>query len=137
VQITNASDPLVIRKRFIKSTMGQKLTKIENFGKEILPEFHNTLSEIQTSNPKWSKKRIFDTLFEIGEKKHAPNNKISDKQFGQLFTSLLTKTNMEYSCYLAYGAGCVRGAYGSKVSGSDFFELVKPIAKVGKEEFIN
>jgi hypothetical protein len=115
--------------------MRQKLTKIEIFGKEILPEFHNTLTEIRTSNPKWSIKRIFEALFEIGEKKYAPNNKISDKQFGLLFTSLLTKTNMEYSCFLAYGAGCVRGSYGSKVSGSDFLELVKPIAKIGKEKF--
>jgi len=116
--------------------MRQKQTIIENFGREILPEFHKALSEIRTSNPKWSKKRIFETLFEIGEKKHAPNNKISDKQFGLLFTSLLAKTNMEYSCFLAYGAGCVRGAYGSKVSGSDFMELIKPIAKIGKEKFI-
>jgi hypothetical protein len=116
--------------------MRQKLTKIENLGKEIMPEFHKTLTEIWTSNPKWSKKRIFETLFEIGEKKYAPNNMVSDKQFGLLFNSLLTKTNMEYSCFLAYGAGCVRGAYGSKVSGSDFMELIKPIAKIGKEKFI-
>ena len=116
--------------------MTQKLTKIENFGKEILPEFHETLSEIRTNNPNWSKKRIFETLFELGEKKYAPSNKKSDKQFGLVFTSLLTKTNMEYSCFLAYGAGCVKGAYGSKVSGSDLLELIKPIARIGKEKFI-
>ena len=116
--------------------MRQKLTKVENFGKEILPEFHKTLSEIHTNNPKWSKKRIFERLFELGEKKYAPGNKISDKQFGPLFNSLLTKTNMEYSCFLAYGAGCVKGAYGSKVSGDVFFELIKPIARIGKEKFI-
>ena len=116
--------------------MKQKLKRIENFGKEILPEFHKTLSEIRTSNPKWSKKRIFETLFEIGETKYAPNNKIADREFRLLFTSFLTKTNMEYSCFLAYGAGCVRGSYGPKVSGNDFFELVESIAKIGKEKFI-
>ena len=116
--------------------MREKLTKMENFGKEILPEFYNTLSEIRANNPKWSKKRIFEKLFELGEKKYAPSNKISDKQFGLLFTSLLTKTNMEYSCFLAYGAGCVKGVYGSRVSGDDFFELIRPIARIGKEKFI-
>ena len=49
--------------------MREKLTKIENIGKEILPEFYNTLAEIRANNPKWSKKRIFEKLFELGEKK--------------------------------------------------------------------
>jgi hypothetical protein len=43
---------------------------------------------------------------------------------------------MEYSCFLAYGAGCVKGAYGSQVSGDVFSELIKPIARIGKEKFI-
>ena len=115
--------------------MRQIVTDIESFAIEILPEFHKTVTEIQTSNPKWSKKRIFETLFEIGEEKYNPDYKVSDKQFGLRFTRLINKTNMEYSCFLAYGAGCIRGMHGSKVSGSHFLELIKPLAQIGKEKF--
>jgi len=51
--------------------MKNKLKEIEMFGMIILPEYFQTLHAILTTNPKWSKKRIFETLFEVGEKKHS------------------------------------------------------------------
>ena len=117
--------------------MKDKLKEIEMFGMIILPEYFQTLHAILTTNPKWSKKRIFETLFEVGEKKHSRNNLIKDPQSGKNFTSLLNKTHMQYSCFLAYAAGCVRGAYGAEDSGSGFLELIRPIARIGKLEFLH
>lgn len=116
--------------------MENKLREIEEFGMEIIPEYLKVLKEIQTKNKTLSKIRTFRTLFEHGEKKYSPNNLVNNKEFGESFTYLLNKTYMEYSCYLAYGAGCVKGRYGNDYSGKALLELIKPIAKVGKEYFL-
>lgn len=117
--------------------MKDKLQELEMFAMLILPEFCQTLDEMLLKNPKWSKKRVFETLFELGEKKHSHDNSIRDSQFGKSFTSLLTKTNMEYSCFLAYAAACVRGEYWTDPSGGNFLELIQPIAKIGKQKFLH
>lgn len=125
------------RERYVCRDMKDKLQELEMFAMLILPEFCQTLDEMLLKNPKWSKKRVFETLFELGEKKHSHDNSIRDSQFGKSFTSLLTKTNMEYSCFLAYAAGCVRGEYWTDPSGGNFLELIQPIAKIGKQKFLH
>ena len=109
--------------------------EIEEFAANILPEFMDTFHKIRAENPKWSKIKIFKTLFEIGEKKHSQINEVQDAELMELFTGFLTKTNMEYSSIIAYGAGCVKGMYGVTISRQDFLELMKPLAKIGKEKF--
>jgi hypothetical protein len=109
--------------------------EIEELATNILPEFMETFHKIRAENPKWSKIKIFKALFKIGEKKHSSLNEVQDAEFLELFTGFLSKTNMEYSSFLAYGAGCVKGMYGVTISRQDFLELMKPLAKVSKENF--
>ena len=109
--------------------------EIEKFAMSILSEFQDIYHEIWMKNPKWTKIHSFKTLFEIGEKRYSPNNEVQDMEFLQLFTGFLTKTNMEYSSFLAYGAGCLKGKYGAKIFRPDFLEYMKPLAKIGKEYF--
>ncbi len=88
-----------------------KLKEIEKLGEEILPEFLEVLKKIQIKNPKMSKIKTFEALFEIGEKKYLSNHPIKDKEFGKDFVRILNKTYMEYSSYLAYSGGCIKGIY--------------------------
>ena len=117
--------------------MKEELEELEMFAMKILNEFSQTLEEILMTNPKLSKKRIFEALFEVGDKKHSRDMSIGDSKFGNDFTSLLTKTNMEYSCFLAYAAGCLKGACWPAHSRGDLLEMVKPIAKIGKQIFLH
>lgn len=114
-----------------------KLKEIEKFGEEILPEFLEVLKEIQVKNPKMSKIKTFEALFEIGEKKYLSNHPIKDKEFGKDFVRILNKTYMEYSCYLSYGGGCIKGIYGNDLSRKEVFDLIMLLTKVGKKNFID
>jgi hypothetical protein len=63
--------------------------EIEELATNILPEFMETFHDIRAENPKWSKIKIFKTLFKIGKKKHSSLNEVQDAEFLELFTGFL------------------------------------------------
>jgi len=113
------------------------LKDVEVFIEGIIPEYLEKLQEILTKNKTLSKIRVFKTLFEYGEKKYTGNNLLNSEDFRDLFTSFISKSNMEYSGYIAYVGGCIKGKYGNTYSGSNFLELIKQAAKVGRKHFLN
>jgi hypothetical protein len=107
------------------------------FSEEIIPEYLEILKKILAKNKTLSKIQVFRNLFEYGEKKYKGNNFFNTEEFRDIFTSLLTKSNMEYSGYLAYVAGCIKGKYGNTYSRCNFLGLINQAAKVGKKHFFN
>lgn len=116
--------------------MENKLIEIENFVREIVPEFLLMKSEIQMEKPQLSNTRTFDALFELGQNKYLSEKKEVDEDLKEPFISLLNKRNVDYSCLLSYCAGCINGKYGLNISRNVFLKMIEQVAKVGKEIFL-
>lgn len=116
--------------------MTEKAKTIEAFAKQILPEFLPSKLEIEIYNPTISKIGLFDRLYVLGYTRHKPPKKDSAQPTKEPFVTLLNKTHMEYSCFLAYSAGCIKGKFGNTLSRKDYMEMLQHAAKVGKEYFL-
>ena len=116
--------------------MKEKIIEIENFAREIIPEFLVMKAEIQIEKPKLSNTRTFDILFELGKKKYLLEKINIDEELKEQFICLLNKRSKDYSCFLAYCAGCINGKYGLNISRNVFLKMIEQVAKVGKETFL-
>ncbi len=116
--------------------MKEKFLEIENFAREIIPEFLVMKAEIQTEKPRLSNIRTFDVLFELGKTKYSSEKTETDEDLKEPFIGMLNKTKMDYSCFLSYCAGCINGKYGLNISRQVFLKMIEHVAKVGKEVFL-
>ena len=121
---------------YFLSIMENKLNEIENFVREIVPEFLLMKAEIQIEKPQLSNTRTFDALFELGQNKYLSEKAEVDEDLKEPFISLLNKRNVDYSCFLSYCAGCINGKYGLNISRNVFLKMIEQVAKVGKEIFL-
>lgn len=117
--------------------MSKKLPTIDVFAKEILPEFLPIKLELEIRNPHISKIRLFDELFELGYERYQTEGGSSEDEIREPLLALLNKTHMEYSCFLAYSAGCIRGKYGEAITRQAYMKMIEAAARLGKEYFLN
>jgi hypothetical protein len=116
--------------------MEKERTTIVAFTKEILPEFLPVKLELEIRNPRISKVHLFDRLFELGYERHQSEDIPPRQEVKEPLLNLLNKSHMEYSCFLAYSAGCIKGKYGAAISSNDYMKMIEEAAKVGKEYFL-
>ncbi|MDA8139882.1 MAG: hypothetical protein M0036_14630 [Desulfobacteraceae bacterium] len=113
--------------------MKKERTAIEDFAMQILPEFLPIKSEIEIRDPHISKIRLFDRLFEVGYEKYQSEELKLVPEVKEPLLALLNKSHLEYSCFLAYSAGCIKAKYGAVVSREMYMKMIERAAKIGQE----